>query len=125
MIERRFRRLRWFAACLLVLSPPVGGILLPALDPCPIDLPWLAQTGSSHQHDHSGAGSQSPSGHHSVCHCVGTCAGAGGLVAAPAQPGTPHVALEAHEARPHRFAAAVQVAKPRFLLPPATAPPLV
>lgn len=68
---------RLVALLLVLISPAVGGTLLPFLHPCPVDAPWLAQEqesghSSQHQQGHHGGG-----GHEAGQPC--TCPGSGSI----------------------------------------------
>lgn len=119
------RRSRLLAAFLVLASPALGGTLLTAIHPCPVDTPWLA-----HHHQ-----AQSQGGHHgshgvpasskdTTCHCIGSWLTGGAVVPpvpvlgqAPELSPVP-VLLPAHDS-------SLQLAPRSTLLPPATAPPLV
>jgi hypothetical protein len=116
------RRSRAFALVLVCLSPAVGGTLLPAVHPCPVDAPWLAAT---HAAGHHGGHSAPASTHqHDVCHCVGGCVAA----AATTSPAGGIISL--HAVLPPMAPgwvsedASLELPPPSALLPPTTAPPL-
>ncbi|MHB1327447.1 MAG: hypothetical protein ACYC2K_04520 [Gemmatimonadales bacterium] len=128
------RRWRWLAALLVVLSPPVAGTAIPIIDPCPVDAPWLITQADEGHHAHSGhadAGHADPSeakdphSQHTSCHCIGACAGAATVGLGPdtglvlAETPAMSVGVRAAPAAPDR------IARPRFLLPPSHAPPVV
>lgn len=121
------RRLRapWLALLLLVLSPPVGGQLLPLLHPCE------AQA-AGHVHgaapDHAAHGA--PAGHdqphgESACTCIGACQ-------APAVLGSPTTAVASivpvgvvdTPSAVSPLTAVTLASRPLDRLPPTTAPPL-
>jgi hypothetical protein len=121
----RSRRSRLLAVLLLAASPAAAGTLLPAIHPCPVDSPWLAEReAATHSAGHHGAGHRASPGHqHQVCHCIGNCV-AGLAALAPAARGastapvaaTPVAAWPAHDA-------SLRLAPLAALLPPSTAPP--
>jgi len=132
------RRLRWLPALLTLLSPAVGGEVLPLLHPCPVESPWLAGDGHDaaatedvHAGHHAGATATktppAPSHDHDAngsCSCLGSCH-APGLLEVPRAP-LLDVAVGAEQARPLPWraiesAVAAQVAD---RLPPKTAPPI-
>ncbi len=125
----RLRRWRWLASLLVVLSPPVAGAVIPIIDPCPIDTPWLIVQDDAGHHAHAGHGdsseADSPHSQHASCHCIGACAGAATVGLGPdtgvvlAETPTTSVAVRGAPAAPGR------IARPRFLLPPSHAPPVV
>jgi hypothetical protein len=68
------RQCRALALTILLAAPGLGGTWLSLAHPCPVDMPWLAQSG------HSGHGAQDSHGHGDVpadsttsCNCVGAC----------------------------------------------------
>jgi hypothetical protein len=114
------------AAFLVVLSPPAAGSFPPIVDPCPIDLPWVAaaaQQASHHAgHHQADPSSDQPSEHR--CHCIGTCAGTA-PAAVPAAPGTiGEPSIDVRPASPGVDQNRPRIARPRFLTPPSHAPPI-
>ncbi len=116
----RLLRTPWLAALLLLASPAMAGVVLPALHPCPVQTA-TSDGSSGHQHGHSG---HDESGQ-PTCTCVGSCH-VPALVDAP-QP------LGAIRAQHNRVAplpavspetASTGVLLPLDYLPPITAPPL-
>lgn len=119
------RRSRLLAALLVIASPAMGGTLLTAIHPCPVDTPWLAhhQDGAKAGH-HGNHGTPAGTKESQTCHCIGNWLTGGAitpplpvLAVAPVRPPIP-VLLPAHDS-------SLQLAPPSALLPPATAPPLV
>lgn len=127
------RRCLTVRALLFLASPALGGTLLPAIHPCPVDMPWLAASadhetqaapGAPTGH-HAASGDHTPKpGHHGgTCHCIGSCL-VGAAVAAPEA--TSIVAAEYSVPRAHFWPAhdaSLDLAPPAALLPPSTAPP--
>jgi hypothetical protein len=123
------RRLRRAVACLLgLLSPAAGGTLLPAIDPCPVDMPWMVQAAASAEHagHHDGSSATPAPSHdgHSVCHCIGACTGA---TTAPLP--APAAALVSAEGSFDQSPISARVdwfglPRPRYVLPPSHAPPV-
>jgi hypothetical protein len=136
----RLRRLRWLPLLLTVLSPAVGGEVLPLLHPCPVEQSW--STGSEaptaertaiddrHAHHAPPASTDEPTepahDHDATggCSCLGSCH-TPGVVTAPA---APVVALAVESSLPvvDRWVAVESVSSARLseLLPPKTAPPI-
>lgn len=122
------RRSRMLALLLLAASPAAGGTVLPALHPCPVDMPWLAQTqalGEHAGHGQDAAGDPAQGANHDSCSCIGTWLS--GTAAAPPQPAElsrPIVTLFS----PVLVAftdSSLELSPRAALLPPATAPPLL
>ena len=90
-----FRRLHSLAFLLVLASPGIGGVALPVLHPCPVDLPWLAGAETGHpgagdvhhvaghqghggqqapqdQQGRGGAGDHGDGAAH-LCSCMGSC----------------------------------------------------
>ncbi len=119
------RRCRALALALLLAAPGLGGTWLSLAHPCPVDMPWLAQTdhgvhGAQASHGHGDA----PAGSSSSCSCVGACHGGGlALISVPVEPATALVLVgwNTSPATPDRDAPA-RTDSHRH--PPATAPPL-
>ena len=124
------RRCLTVRAVLLLASPALGGTLLPAIHPCPVDMPWLAAPPAPADHGghaghHAGGTHHAPAtGHHGeTCHCIGSCL-VGPAVAAPAARSLEVVGellpvthlWPAHDA-------SLDLAPVASLLPPSTAPP--
>lgn len=115
------------ALLLLAASPAAGGTVLPALHPCPVDMPWLAQAGASGEHAGHGQHADDPAqgAHHDSCSCIGSWLS--GTTAAPPQPAElsrPIVTLFS----PVLVAftdSSLELSPRSALLPPATAPPLL
>jgi hypothetical protein len=133
------RRLRWLPAFLTLLSPGVGGDVLPLLHPCPVEQPWLAtetagEAAESQAGDHAHHGDDTPAGDRSApshdhgdtgsCSCLGSCH-APGLVAVPRAP-VLDVAVESTAPDTRRWWSVERAGAPRLaeLLPPKTAPPI-
>jgi hypothetical protein len=57
---------------LLLASPAMGGTVLPALHPCPVDAPWQAQQSehAGHEGHHQ---TPSPGGDSHDCTCISSC----------------------------------------------------
>lgn len=130
------RRNRWLVMTLLLASPGIGGWLLPALHPCPADLPWLVDSGGGveapdggHAHHQASSDSDHSSSHHSsgdeLCHCIGSCCPSAGPVPPQGRSFTEYWSLQVVVV-PTSFLDAVRVDRlPGDYLPPATAPPQV
>jgi len=121
----RMRRSRLLAALLLAASPAAAGTLLPAIHPCPVDSPWLAEDAAASPHaGHHAAGHRASPGHqHQVCHCIGHClTGLAALLPAPSGARAATVAATALAAWPAQDAS-LRLAPLAALLPPSTAPP--
>jgi hypothetical protein len=121
----RMRRSRLLAALLFAASPAAAGTLLPAIHPCPVDSPWLAEdAAASHHAGHHAASHRASPGHqHQVCHCIGHClAGLAALVPPTRGASTAPVAAIALAAWPAQDAS-LHLAPLAALLPPSTAPP--
>jgi len=125
----RLRRQRWLAAALLLASPGAAGVVLPVLDPCPVQNPWLASDGGSPMSRSMPAMTHTVSqglphcpGHGRTCCCIG-CSAAPSIAAEP----EPIVIATGHIA-PVRSRWPVIEARGNApasidLLPPKTAPP--
>lgn len=110
----------WIALLQLLLSPAVGGTLLPFLHPCPVDSPWVAQEQSiDHSGHHQGGG-----GHDAGQPC--TCPGKGSVPSLAAAPTAAIVAIVYPAPRHEPWAVVEHPAAGVVvdLLPEATAPPL-
>jgi hypothetical protein len=127
------RRCLTVRALLLLASPALGGTLLPAIHPCPVDMPWLAAHAgpalapghAEHAGHHAAGANHAPlAGHHGeTCHCIGSCL-VGAAVAAPEAGSI--VAAEYSLPLAHFWPAhdaSLDLAPPASLLPPSTAPP--
>ena len=115
---RTLRRNPLLTLFLLLATPALGGAWLQAAHPCPAEAPWVGEHGE--EHGSHGAG-QSAGG----CHCVGSCAGAAGVVVPP-RALLPASAAAVSPARPRISPVTLpRVLRPADRLPPATAPPLV
>ena len=117
------RRSRLIRLALLFVTPGVGGTVLQAAHPCPVEAPWLSQPGdASNAHHHGDHGSDT--GLPVECHCIGAC-NAASTWAPPS--GGPVVAIpqltRVVSAQPSCTALAPASLPYRFL-PPSTAPPL-
>jgi len=124
------RRCLTVRAVLLLASPALGGTLLPAIHPCPVDMPWLAAQAAPADHGghaghHAGGTHHAPAaGHHGeTCHCIRSCL-VGPAVAAPVA----RALVVAGELLPvtHLWPAhdaSLDLAPVASLLPPSTAPP--
>jgi hypothetical protein len=113
------------ALTLLLAAPGLGGTWLSVAHPCPVDAPWLAQSGhgdhgAQTSHDHGDA----PAGSSSSCNCVGACqSGAATVVSIAAGPRT-ILAAAGWNTSPSSPDSDTPV-QPRLRWhPPATAPPL-
>lgn len=106
---------------LLVVSPAVGGTVLPVLHPCPVDAPWQAQV-SEHagHHDHHQAPASDRTSHD--CTCISNCSAG---PAAPVLAQSDRLAFQAGTIAlaPSGADARLVLAPITELLPPATAPP--
>lgn len=122
------RRSRLLAGLLFVASPAMGGTLLPAIHPCPVDAPWLAHlapAGTAGGHHHHATHGDAPAGkqQHQTCHCIGSWS-AGTAVAPPAQGHITRLATVAVQVLLPGHDSSLELAPRSALLPPATAPPL-
>ncbi len=117
--------MRWLAY-LLVVSPLLAGIIAPIVHPCPVDAPWLVTSHEADQNEHHCA-TEDDHQHkgHSACHCVGSCTGAAVVGTVP--PGQVMLGnlpitlvIGAGAAAPDDA-----LTRPRYLLPPSHAPPVV
>ncbi|HEX2449549.1 MAG TPA: hypothetical protein VHJ69_00330 [Gemmatimonadales bacterium] len=120
---RFLRGHRLLPLALLLATPGVGGNLLQAVHTCPVQAPWLSQSGTpadAHHHSHDGSDRSAPGD----CQCIGACHKVSAW-ASPAGGPTVALALVAPVAFAHRADVAVApAARPYYFLPPATAPPL-
>jgi hypothetical protein len=148
----RLRRLRVVSLLLALASPAIGGTVLPALHPCPVDEPWLAAAhvahsahrahGTAPDHAHAAGDGQHPTAstpsaratlaaaaapaphaHASHCHCISTCHSASALAAA-ATPSPSAALAAAPVVRLDATGALAHRIAPAHLLPFAIAPPL-
>ncbi len=142
-----FRRLHSLALLLILASPGIGGVAMPVLHPCPVDLPWLAGGGTetgphggSHgspvtdhegHGDHHGSslgqgsgteGHQDGGGH--LCSCMGSCC-PGAIAESPAPVPGLVAGIENHGSPVLGGAPRVPGSDHLSLLPPSTAPPLI
>ena len=119
------RRSRILALLLFAASPAVGGTVLPAIHPCPVDAPWLARHAPSGHAGHQGHGSPVGTHHNETCHCIGSWLSGAALIP-PRAPVTVTQLLTLF-APPEIFPgdSSLRLDPPAALLPPATAPPLV
>ncbi len=71
----RFRQQPWLAALLILLSPALAGVAVPALHRCPVDAPWLAPTAGPHDSagNHGTSDGVTQPEHHQSS-CIGGCA---------------------------------------------------
>lgn len=126
----------WLATLLLIASPAVGGQVLSALHPCPVEAPWLdtgAGAPEGHGSEHAGHAHHAPDaepegepGHGSHdCSCLGSC-----TTPALVRPDDAPVARLAAAPTPvvrravSRTGVAFPADRPHDLLPPQTAPPI-
>jgi hypothetical protein len=119
------RRSRLLAALLFAASPAIGGTVLPAIHPCPVDMPWLAQTSGEHAGHGQHAGHSSSGSQHDACNCIGSWL-TGTAVAAPKPAGlsSPVVTLFSPIVLSGTDSS-LDLTPRAALLPPATAPPLL
>ncbi|MEZ4585983.1 MAG: hypothetical protein R2909_06245 [Gemmatimonadales bacterium] len=120
---RSLRHSRLFSLLLLGASPGLGGVALPVLHPCPVDMPWMAgaEAGSGAGHHHETAPEQGGT-HAGTCQCLGACQVSSAAV--PKAAGTPVLEPLVFERAGPRLAAATPLAaRPDRRQPPATAPP--
>ena len=124
---KALRRSRLLAVLLFAASPAIGGTVLPAVHPCPVDMPWLAPDAgaASHGDHHQGQPGPADAPHHETCNCIGSW-NSGSAIAPPepARVSAPRLVVYS----PVPFCAAdssLELSPPATLLPPATAPPLV
>lgn len=113
------------AFLLLAASPAAGGTVLPALHPCPVDMPWLAQASGEHAGHGQDAGAPAQGAHHDSCSCIGSWLF--GTAAAPPRPAElsrPIVTLFSQVIVAFTDSS-LELSPPAALLPPATAPPLL
>ena len=122
------RHSRLLAALLVTASPAVLGTVLPAVHPCPVEAPWLAQKGAAGSHaDHHQAAHHEmggPGHEHETCHCIG--ASLSGAAMTPPKTGELSHQILTLFAPPHfpTRDSSLDLAPSAALLPPATAPPL-
>jgi hypothetical protein len=128
MILAVLRRSRLLAGLLFAASPALGGTLLTAIHPCPVDTPWLAHhapaaaDAAMHHHGEHGAPVQ---GHENqTCHCIGRWL-SGANVAPPKPSVESQVVLAPAPVLLPARDSSLDLAPRAALLPPATAPPLV
>jgi hypothetical protein len=112
---------RLFTLLLLLASPAVGGTVLPAVHPCPVDAPWTADADDPHA-GHEGHDPAPAPGSHD-CSCISSCA-TGPAFSPPLRPDRVLVAqvFFTRPAAPGSDASLI-VASAVELLPPSTAPP--
>ncbi len=122
-----FRRCRFLALLALALSPGSAGVVLPALSPCPMEAPWLADRGMAAGGHDPHCDHASPEHRHDArcCHCIGACCTSAFTVVPRLAAGGTLVAEPAHHAATRVPPAAPPVRRPADFLPPTTAPPLV
>jgi hypothetical protein len=121
------RRCLTVRAVLLLASPALGGTVLPAIHPCPVDMPWLATPDAqvAQAGHHAGGAHHAPgAGHHGeTCRCIGTCL----IAPAVAAPTSRSIAVTVTLVPVTLFwpshDASLDLAPPASLLPPSTAPP--
>lgn len=115
------------ALLLLAASPAAGGTVLPALHPCPVDMPWLAQAQVPAEHAGHGQSSQDhgPGTQHNSCSCIGSWLS--GTPAAPPQPAELSRPIVTIFSQVIVFFtdSSLELSPRAALLPPATAPPLL
>lgn len=120
------RRSRLLALLLFAASPAIGGTVLPAIHPCPVDAPWLAQhVAGAHAGHHGSHGTPAGKGHSETCHCIGSWL-SGTAVAPPQSPVVVRQILTLFS--PPEIGSldsSLELDPLGTLLPPATAPPLV
>ena len=126
MLPALLRRSRLVAGLLIAASPAIGGTVLPAVHPCPVDAPWLAHhEAGAHAAHHAGHGTPATGHHPETCHCIGSCL-SGAAMAPPQTPALARQALTLFAApRIPTGDSTLELDPPAALLPPATAPPLV
>jgi hypothetical protein len=120
------RRSRLITGLLFAASPAIGGTVLPAVHPCPVDAPWLARhAAGAHAGHHGGHDAPADTHHNDTCHCIGSWL-SGAAVAPPHSPATVRQILTLFSPPAIRTRdSSLQLDPPAALLPPATAPPLV
>jgi hypothetical protein len=123
---KALRRSRLLAALLFAASPAIGGTVLPAVHPCPVDMPWLAPDAGTASHgDHHQGRPEPDAQHHETCNCIGSW-NSGSAIAPPEPARVSATGLVVYS--PVQIVAAdssLALSPPATLLPPATAPPLV
>lgn len=115
------------ALLLFAASPAIGGTVLPAVHPCPVDMPWLGHGTGSGAHAGHGQDADQPSRQpeHTSCSCIGICLTATAVVPPRApQLGRPGLILFA-PVLVSTTDSSLELSPRATLLPPATAPPLV
>jgi hypothetical protein len=114
-------------AVLLLASPALGGTLLPALHPCPVDMPWLTAPAAQVAHaGHHGGGEHHVPGaehHGQTCHCIGSCLVWSAVAAPAARSIAVQVCLVPVTVLWPVHDASLDLAPRSSLLPPSTAPP--
>jgi hypothetical protein len=133
---RVLRRCRVLALTLLLATPGLGGTWLAVAHPCPVDMPWLAETGHGHEQTSHGHGqtshgqAQTSHGHEgapagsSSCNCVSVCqSGTAALFSVRSSP-TVLVAVGGWDSPPTSSDLDAPAQPRRHRHPPATAPPL-
>jgi hypothetical protein len=124
MVLAMVRRSRLIAGLLFAASPAIGGTVLPAIHPCPVDAPWLARHSAGAHTGHHG-GHDAPAGRGETCHCIGSWL-TGAAFAPPQSPVTVRQILTLFSPPAiHSADSSLELEPPAALLPPATAPPLV
>lgn len=123
---KALRRSRMLGLLLFAASPAIGGTVLPAIHPCPVDAPWLAQhradADAGHHGSHDAPASHS---HGETCQCIGSWLSSS-AVTPPQSPVVVRQILTLFSPPAIRSQdSSLLLDPPAALLPPATAPPLV
>ena len=121
---RTLRQCRALLVTLLLAAPGSGGTWLAVAHPCPVDTPWLAQSGHGHHETPAGSGEEHAPADQSSCHCVGTCHSGAATLAARTPSPAARLAIAGWSTAPSN-SEVPPPAQPRLRRhPPATAPPL-